>query len=1185
MLGPASRAAAQAQYLTEEQKQSLLGEIGGGLTSGLQWVGETLDKPGRALRGAISGLLGGDYGGGLLNLIPFSDTLGITDPHETIGGRDLLETAGLLGKNKPGMDLGDLAGFGAEVALDPTTWLSFGGSALTKAGTLGKNAGLLDDLTKAIPKGMGRREYLLGNTLGDLAGKTPGALDKLKAAAEGLGMNASDLEHAMTDRIGNLVGWSPFGFGEQNALFGTGKTAQKLARGMDTAENLALYGKYSPIRPLRSLFDHQVRGAMTEPGQKIGMQSTKIERESIRQAREELAPVVEALERSGVFTGENAANNAGEILRYLEESDVGTRWANVPENLKALQPHLDTLKKFGPMIRDLELASGMHSPELDDIIRYFPRERFHFPDANTAYGTGGRVLQTTTPYQKMREGHLRLHGGGTGALQELSLDPAVSGKGRMNRVKGTPLDPEEFAQIREHIVKQYVEPGKIGSMNDAENDAELDGLVRWVANLDPRHAELGIPAFEMNPAKAMLARLEHGHRASGAANAVTDLSADAARMSNSPDLTANIVPIERLLGDAGIGTEQAMQNFVRKMGDSQAVKDLSAAYNTASQKHTAAFEGLFDEYGLIAYDEAIRAGKKPAEAAKEAIEELASVRDVLPDGVFDAAKKSAKELEDLGSVDRFISRNMYVGDDVAADATRYMKSFNAPDEVKSWVKAMDKFTNLFRGSVTAAFPAFHVRNFFSGQYQNYIGGAFDPKAAGPMRYLRPIYDADNLVQGKAISDVLDIPAVKAAGITDAKKATDWVAQQAFANNLSHKSVGISGDILGDTHADLISAMPGLSPARRDLTDVKGMLGAPLPRSWKEANPLNTRGVASNEDVFAPFRAGRNTGHYVESLNRLGPFIAFLKQGMDPAEAARRVKKLQGDYSALTQFERGVSRAVPFYSFTRSTAPYMVQNLIENPGGKMAQTIRAMNDMRGRSTVTPDYIGETASIPAGTAEDGSQRYITGLGLMMEDPLSFMGNGVRGGLLEGASRLNPLIKAPLEWMTGQSFFQKGPQGGRELDDLDPTLGRTVANIKQMVTGEETDFAKPIFNSPATEFIAGNLPVSRILTTVRQMTDPRRSAVEKAINFGTGVKSSLISPAAQEAILRESVEDELKKLGGRDFEITNISNEELEKLGPVERALADLYKGALNDFRKTAKARAKARAEDRAREAVTN
>jgi hypothetical protein len=90
------------------------------LLSALGWIGSSLDKPGAAVRG----LLGGDPSS-LLNLVPFSDTMGLTDPAKRVSGRQLLEKAGVVDKGVEGsgLDMGDVAGFGVDMATDPLNWL------------------------------------------------------------------------------------------------------------------------------------------------------------------------------------------------------------------------------------------------------------------------------------------------------------------------------------------------------------------------------------------------------------------------------------------------------------------------------------------------------------------------------------------------------------------------------------------------------------------------------------------------------------------------------------------------------------------------------------------------------------------------------------------------------------------------------------------------------------------------------------------------------------------------------------------------------------------------------------------------------------------------------------------------------------------------------------------------------
>jgi len=191
-------------------------------------------------------------------------------------------------------------------------------------------------------------------------------------------------------------------------------------------------------------------------------------------------------------------------------------------------------------------------------------------------------------------------------------------------------------------------------------------------------------------------------------------------------------------------------------------------------------------------------------------------------------------------------------------------------------------------------------------------------------------------------------------------------------------------------------------------------------------------------------------------------------------------------------------------------------------------------------------------------------------MSEDALSYAGGGVKGALLEAGSRLNPALKMPLEWMTGQTFFQKGPSGGRPLEDLDPTIGRTMANIKEMMGGEKTRDAKPLAGSQALEFILGNSPASRLMTTTRTLTDPRKNTAAKMVNFLTGVKLSDVSPASQDAILREKMALATKRLGGKSFTRTYLPEDRKAKLSEKDQIDALI----INTIQKELERRAKVR-----------
>ena len=74
-------------------------------------VGDVLDTPGRFTRTALAGRN------------PFAT---VFDPSKGVSGRDLLQQYGMVGENQDGLDGGDIGGFLAEMALDPTNLIGGG---------------------------------------------------------------------------------------------------------------------------------------------------------------------------------------------------------------------------------------------------------------------------------------------------------------------------------------------------------------------------------------------------------------------------------------------------------------------------------------------------------------------------------------------------------------------------------------------------------------------------------------------------------------------------------------------------------------------------------------------------------------------------------------------------------------------------------------------------------------------------------------------------------------------------------------------------------------------------------------------------------------------------------------------------------------------------------------------------
>ncbi|MFO0899372.1 MAG: hypothetical protein U0836_18255 [Pirellulales bacterium] len=491
--------------------------------------------------------------------------------------------------------------------------------------------------------------------------------------------------------------------------------------------------------------------------------------------------------------------------------------------------------------------------------------------------------------------------------------------------------------------------------------------------------------------------------------------------------------------------------------------------------------------------------------------------------------------------------------DLADDLTRYMEAFKGPKAVGEIIGVLDSITNLFKAGVTSIWPAFHTRNLGSGQFQNYVADMFSP---------RSVHEADQILRGGA-ADLRDLPIVQQVVGPGASpdQAQDLVRKLVLQHEVFGRYSGQTGEYgaaqaLGAQGAgitDLLQQIPGgfggSDPL--ELSKIPRMAAGMTPETdW---NLLGVRGVGGRvESSLGPAVAGEHVGQYVEGLNRLSPFIHELRKGVSPAEAAKRVAAAQVDYGgrALTSFEREVmTRALPFYKFTRGAVPFALRQLWEAPGGRLAQTVRGINTMRGTDALTPPEVAEGTSIPLGQNAQGDPRYLTRLGLMFEDPLSLAGQAIsnpRGAALELAGMLNPLIKGPAEYTTNQLFFQ----GGRPLDEAEGRVGRTIANI----LGRDEPAWDSRGGTGVLEQVVSNSPIARLSTALGTLTDRRKYDAYGApliANLLTGVKVTDVPQARQDAILRERLGEVLQSdLGGRTFQRAYVPADDLARMSPEEQ-----------------------------------
>jgi hypothetical protein len=501
-------------------EQSLLQYVTDKGIGGLAYLGGSLDKAFGAR--AIRGVLGGRPEEAL-SVIPFSDTLGITDEKNVVRGRDLLENAGILGPSEPGLDAGDVAGLATDVALDPATWLTFGAGALSKLGQSAKAAGVL-------PKTAAAR----------MAGLAAGS-SELGTLAQAVGQPAAELAGKP---LGGLVGTGGLSslLGMGGNVLGTGSTAQAVATALDTAGDTI---KYAPgVRHLRSLFDYRA-GDTSVPAAQRAYENTFLPNltKNTAEARTQYIDTLRRASEAGV-TGNPDLER---ILRQVAEGVTDPATLTNPLEQSAAQFGLELRGQMAPLL-DAEQSRGFPTqafsattPSGEDL-HYLPRSAPPLDPANQ--GIAGRLralFSAGTPSDLSREEIFRNLD--TETVNRLAKDPAVQGL--------NPLQAQDY--IRTHYLGDPALPA-FGGSTDVYGAAtkQAQALADWHRGLDPRHAADQIDFFRQSPFVDAGQRAVASARKTAAGEAIHQALFDnAVSLANDP----NAVPLTKVLQSAGLTHE------------------------------------------------------------------------------------------------------------------------------------------------------------------------------------------------------------------------------------------------------------------------------------------------------------------------------------------------------------------------------------------------------------------------------------------------------------------------------------------------------------------------------------------------------------------------------------------------------------------------------------------------------
>lgn len=410
----------------------------------------------------------------------------------------------------------------------------------------------------------------------------------------------------------------------------------------------------------------------------------------------------------------------------------------------------------------------------------------------------------------------------------------------------------------------------------------------------------------------------------------------------------------------------------------------------------------------------------------------------------------------------------------------------------------DAITSLFKRFVTGIFAPFHVRNFASGEIQNFelIGKiAQSPKvqatglrlatkiSRGAFSELADPFDA-TLVLGKKVASFGD-EAVELGGKTwlldDIGKAIEKRFGGSSRYNVDFNSITSDADVLFTSDVWSREAVKQWGKSFTSFNTAK--------------NPIE--GLIGQDALH--FKGARVIGAFIEMQQKAKLVVAGLSKGLDMEDALKLAAKGGFNYRALTQFESKIMRRIfPFYSFTRFNIELQLHVLGHNPQ-RINQVIRSIENIQNlwERHLTPEekdnlpaYLKDYLSVSVGRTSKGVPQFVSTFGTPIEaftELLRFQAEGkstIERTFLATLSKVNPYLKVPVELGIGKDSFRQ-----RDIKEVytapeyekAPKFLRDFLRLQKVV---KKDFATGI---PRTIYVADpeRLLVVRSLFTSRGFT----------------------------------------------------------------------------------------------------
>ena len=1108
--------------LSPEDRESLLGAIGGRTAQATELLLNAIDTPASWLRDTLAGNpLGSRTSAGELldsyNLRPSEDALG--------------------GWGRP------LAEFATGAVLDPLNLIGVGG--LSKAGQAVKGAGMLDDAARVMSK-----KLIANNDTGSWV-----ARDALKSWAKNFGKKADDLTDAdlaarplagtwqsareltPTDILNAQANRAAARGSIDDALAKTGSTFNDvadmplrydiglglpfsdynligmnlpgggaLAKGVDRIKQVSRWS--APLRYGHAFANRDVFGATDEAGQIVGTEIANAARQGETTGRAAVASALQGLDPS---TFDDAT---GDAMRRLLRGEGTQADQTLLAGRSDLKDFLDLWHGangrpgLAAQFLNRRAVAGLASNPLIDRwgAKYFPR---HIDDLAFASKIeqqggkggvrGGRAFSTMTGDQLGRKKFLSVPGG-EDFLNKLSLDPQVAGSGRALL---TDDDAAKYikAAVDAEAARRF--PGGVlpnGAKVPSYSIQSAKRLARVLNQLDDNAVKNKLPIFGSHFTDDFSRYVVGNEKAMAVSDALYDLLGS----------TAKAIPA----GAVQYGGHVPMTNALKRLGlrtiDNRNLIGPLAAAGSPSQ--TMLYEG----------------------AQPQVLKRLAQR---LPGFSGDIKDVSL----DKPMLDRL---------------TRIADFHEYPEVQQKWLKAFDDLTRIWKGSILS-WPARFTRDWYSGGFSNLV------EVGSVNDFIKGNLGAKHLVQGdwNSLDGILSqMP--KYANLTPAARKTQFTTDLAAGGLLGgrrsvdfadHMNALRSGQDVANEYLPGMNPRTTLGMQAMDVLSGRTPLGADkaayseLGKNWGRFHQM---GMKNPRDVGNPIlRWGAKLGDTTDSLNRASGYIALLLQGVDPMEAAKRIKLAHVDYSSLTAMERATARRIaPFWAYTSRTGKWVADKMMERPGGRFTQLgIRLPAALMGadKDEYVPESIRSNYGMPNprllpsrlfGEEKPGVTPWLTDIDLPGIDQINMIRPGFKpGGDLDisatgfgtlkdiAGKQLHPWAKSALEALTGENLYTKRP-----MKDFDPAINQLAEDWlgihPSSSAGLYLKAASPLVD--AVPFVPRVLQISNRLSDDEKIPDIRDRAYQMGINAFSGVKFQNVDDKARRIDARKKIGEILEE-----------------------------------------------------------